>query len=956
LSCFLIVLDRFSDAMITADSESPRFDTRTGQLIRRCLRVCRYHDDLIEENYTLGSDRNVPFVAFAHRPHDARSACVAFLPESRTPHAEIAGLRELGVPFAFFVGVDSWEMWSLRSDGPQHKRSVPANQVDKFFDDNKLDFAPGSVFRAKTWARAEGARQLDFVDTGLLPIVESEAGDRLRQLFEDMVTSTMDALDMKPTDLTEADAHWLMKANFWLLAGKLLRDKQVPKFVRLDLHDVQDVFDRVAEHYDAKRVSADGRLTALREAAAVAADFSSLRSISTETLGALYEEALLSERTRKLWSVHRTPTYLVDFMLAKLSRWMDEDIGFQNCRVYEPGCGHAPFLVGAVRLLSDLLPDKIASDRTARRQFLRSHIGGCDRDAFSLEIARLSLTLADIPNPNGWKLDPVEDMFAGDYLAEKIATNSVIISNPPFENVAISNKERAAGDLRFARSGQAGELLRRIVNHASANTLFGIVVPQTLLDGASFRELRRNLLSKVEIQEVVTFPDNVFKFAKPETVILIGKKLGDNQAGVGKFKFRRIQKVDMNAFRNENHVPSGAWFLQSVALAHPQYRLLLPPLAEVWAAADRLPRLDEVVHVTIGFYFFAETDRDYPKGEIQVSSKELPDFHQEFRLAEGTPDTHLLPILEWLNQKQEIIRRECGGTKRDEPRVVMNHVRTGGGAWRHKAFIDPIGRPATDAFLLLSPQKENWSLEVLWAIVNGPFASAFTFTNSATKQIGVRLLQRMQVPALGAAPSNLISAVQVYITTAREYTAKYGNGDVASKKPEKSKKAQVVSEGPELPLEGLKTERHGAASVARERLRALHWRVDAEVLKLYALPAELERELLDFFDGVPRVGVPFAQKCYIPSAFREVMRLDEFLRITDEWEQTDERRCQLIEKRIKHGRRSAAEETEFKELQRLFDLRRSYLRWRETGDARSSLFDETELRKLREKDARWPKS
>jgi type I restriction-modification system DNA methylase subunit len=941
--------------MSIADSELPRFNTRTGELIRRCLRVCRYYDDLIEEDYVLGSNRHIPVVAFAHRPHDARSSCIAFWPESRTPREDVAGLHELGVPLAFFAGADSWEMWSLRSDGPRRVRSMPLKEVERFFDDNKADFAPGSVFRAKTWARAEGARQLGFVDTGFLPIVEKEAGVQLRQLFEDMVAHTMDALGMKSSRLSDTDAHWLVKSNFRLLAGKILRDKQVPNFIRLDLHDVQGVFDRVAEHYGAQRVRANGRLTALRRAAEVAAKFSSFRSISTETLGALYEEALLSKRTRKLLSVHRTPTYLVDYMLAKLSRSMEDDIGIENCRVFEPASGHAPFLIGAVRMLSALLPDRIAADRKARRQFLRNHIGGCDRDAsFALEIARLSLTLADIPNSNGWtKLDAVDDMYAGDYLAKKIAANSVIIANPPFENVEISAKERAAGDLRYARSGQAGELLRRIVNHASPNTLFGIVMPQTLLDGASFRELRRNLLSNVEIREVVTFPDNVFKFAKPETAILIGKKLGDSQAGIGKFKFRRIQKKDMDAFRNENRVPSGAWFLQSDALAHPQHRLLLPPLAEVWAAAERFPRLDEMAHVTIGFYFFAETDDDYPKGEVQVSSGKLPDFHQGFRLAEGTPDTHLLPQLEWLNQKPEIIRRACGGTKRGELRVVMNHVRTGGGAWRHKAFIDPVGRPATDAFLLLSPLAKNWSLEILWAIANGPFANAFTLTNSATKQIGVKLLQMMRVPVLSAHPLDLESAVQTYIAAAREFTAKYGSEDVAPKKREKSKKTKAPSEGPELPFDGLNVEKPDAVSVARECLRALHWRVDAEVLKLYALPAELERELLDFFDGVPRVGVPFEQKGYIPSAFRAVLRLDEFLRITDEWEQTDERRCQFIEKRIQHGRRTTVEEAEFKELQRLFDLRRSYCRWVRTGDVNSPLFDEAKLRQLKQEDARW---
>lgn len=930
-------------------NHQPRFNTRTGQLIRRCLRGCRYRDDLIAEDYALGTGRNIPFVAFAHRPHDARSSCIAFLPESRTPREDLAGLHELGVPLAFIAGVNAWEMWSLRSDGSRRDRIMPAKDAEQFFDDNKADFAPGAVFRAKTWARAEGARQLDFVDTGLLPIVEREAGARLRQLFEKMLGSTLDSLGLESATLSEGDAHWLVRANFWLLAGKLMRDKSVPKFTRLDLNDVQDVFDRVAEHYDAPRIRANGRLKALRGAAGAAARFASLRSISTETLGALYEEALLSPRTRKLLSVHRTPTYLVDYMLAKLSRWMEEDIGIENCRIWEPSCGHAPFLVGAVRLLSDLLPERIARDQTARRKFLRTHVAGCDRDDFALEIARLSLTLADIPNPNGWRLDAVKDMFDGDYLAKHIAANSIIIANPPFEGVEITEKERASGDLRYARSGQAGELLRRIVNHAAPGSLFGIVVPQAILDGASFLGLRKDLLAKIEIREIVTFPDNVFKFAKPETAILIGRRLPDAQRGSDTFKFRRILKPDMNAFRNECRVPAGALLSRHDVLAHPRHQLLLPPLAEVWKAAEHLPRFDEKAHVTIGFYFYAEGDEDYPVGEAQVSEKAAPEFYQGFRVAEGTPDTHLLPKLEWLNQKDEMIRRACGGTKRGEPRVVMNHVRTGGGAWRHKAFVDPVGRPATDAFLLLSPLALHWSLEVLWALANGPFANAFTLTNSAAKQIGVHLLERMRVPALTENPTSLQSAVRSYFTAACAFSASQRGNVAKPKRLTKKPAAKAAAESVQLALDGITDDASLPDNPIREPLRALHWRVDAEVLKLYALPAELERELLDFFDGVPRVGVPFEQKGYIPLGFREVQRLDEFLRITDEWEQTDERRCQLIEKRLHGGGRTKAEDAEFAELQELYRLRRSYRRWQRTGDADSPLIDENKLRHLTQK-------
>jgi len=62
--------------------------------------------------------------------------------------------------------------------------------------------------------------------------------------------------------------------------------------------------------------------------------------------------------------------------------------------------------------------------------------------------------------------------------------------------------------------------------------------------------------------------------------------------------------------------------------------------------------------------------------------------------------------------------------------------------------------PPMHSFSFLRWQK-NWSLEILWAIANGPFANAFTLTNSATKQIGVKLLQKMRVPLLSAHPLDL---------------------------------------------------------------------------------------------------------------------------------------------------------------------------------------------------------
>lgn len=100
---------------------------------------------------------------------------------------------------------------------------------------------------------------------------------------------------------------------------------------------------------------------------------------------------------------------------------------------------------------------------------------------------------------------------------------------------------------------------------------------------------------------------------------------------------------------------------------------------------------------------------------------------------------------------------------------------------------------------------------------------------------------------------------------------------------------------------------------AKLNLMYLHWRVDAEVLKLYDLPAHLERQLLDMFTGVERRGVPFHQTEYFPAHFTDLQRLEDLLAITGEWEQTSARKSELIEKKI----RRQASDDEIKELSRL---------------------------------------
>jgi hypothetical protein len=106
------------------------------------------------------------------------------------------------------------------------------------------------------------------------------------------------------------------------------------------------------------------------------------------------------------------------------------------------------------------------------------------------------------------------------------------------------------------------------------------------------------------------------------------------------------------------------------------------------------------------------------------------------------------------------------------------------------------------------------------------------------------------------------------------------------------------------------------APLSPDELRILHLRVDAEVMKLYGLPPEMERRILDLFAGEPRKGVPFSQTGYYPEQFDGLLTVSDLLAVTADWEPLAERKSVLIRKKAA-GKANTAELKEFAELKRL---------------------------------------
>ena len=854
-------------------------------LLRPHLQDCGYRNQQLVPNVAVGNGHQytVPLAAFAHSPYDSRSACIAVVDGASDSEATVASCRTLGAPLVFLYFPNQWQLWQQSTAKPKLLRQIPHEEIPSFFRKQKEELAPESVYRAKTWARLDTSYQLDFVDVGLLPLVEEEAGKKLTELIERVVQEAKSSL--RWSEVSQSQGEWLLKSHFWLLAAKLLKDKNVQAFASLDLENIPDTFERVAVHYGAKapvRVGGRSQAKALGESARAISQFSHLGLVSTDAVAYLYENALITKDIRTQLGTYSTPTYLVDYIIGKLRPWI-EDIPVNQRKVFEPACGHAAFLLAAMQLLGDLLPPEMSSP-SKRHRYLRTRLHGCDMDSFALEIARLRLTLADVPNPNGWDLQPA-DIFQGNVLARSSQVASIILANPPFAKFSTTERDSlASSDAGVSHVNKAAEILHRIATNMKPRAVFGAVLPQGLLHSKDTASLRQLLTESFEINEICLLPDKVFT-SDMESVIILGRRLQHEKQNRGPILYRRVREQNVEDFRRSYEATSESHIQVSRFSDANHWNFFVPDLQEVWEFCLELPKFGNIAEIGKGFEFRSRSDPRFPEGAITEFNTPHKGLTEGFARLSKALQIHQQPNKTWFSLNPPVIRCPGHGTKTAIPQVLLNYARVSREPWRLKAFLDREGHPVTSRFLVIRPHDKRWSIEALWGLCNSPFANAYSYALSTKRDILVGVMRDMPVPDIDSVDvTPLLDAVNAYLKVASTQEA----GSIPSN--------------------------------ISDKLKTLHWRIDAEVLRLYGLPPHLERQLLDLFSGVERRGVPFEQKEYFTQGFTEISRLSELLAITTDWEQTNARRFQLIEKKVKRKIR-ASEKRELDYLQQLTDAR-----------------------------------
>ena len=761
-------------------------------------------------------ERCVPLAAFGRKPFSYDSACLAVVVSNgKSGRGLVTDVRALGAPIAFEVGQDRISVWKVGRDvaSTEKRDEVAQKDIGVLFGKYKQELDAEEILRAKNIPFELGPRQLDFFDLGLIPALESHIRKKLDRLIPDTLSESRSVYEKKTGRVP--DTGKLFRLVFQVLAGKVLHDRKELNFDSMSgVSDREKLLKMVGEIYREQQLSIiEDRGTQELVFSKIWSEFD-FSNLSVEVLACISEKTLVDEDTREELGIHSTPSSIARYIVHHLPI---EDIPENERRVVEPCCGHSIFLVVALQRLRELLPDTMTGEE--RHQYFVKMLSGFEIDAFALEVGKLCLMLADLPNHNDWRLHN-DDVFTSEKFTSELKRARIVLCNPPFEK--FKGEDYASyKNLRYRH--KPIELLNRVLDNIHPDGMLGFVLPQKFLDGRAYRVIRKRLFERFEEFDLVSLPDRVFHISQHETALLIAKKPVRHHKSKTTFTF--VKESDRQRFLDTY---SYTWQAQEQKTP-PQAEdtIAVYPLRNIWERLSHFSKLRDITTIHRGI------ELSYPDPQIQTSQKihysssRQPRSRKGYCLAEETIKVFLPPsagylVLEEGRLKWDDILRYPW----ERPKVLLNAHRTSRGVWRYAAFIDKEGIISLKNFVAIWPNKLNASPEYLAAILNSPLANAFVAAHERGRDNRVKTIRNIPVPELSYYDKQSIARLVC---------------DYMTKVEEKVLRDDRI-------------------------LRDILFRIDALILKGYNLPPQLERELLDYFRDEPR-PTPFEFKEYIPESF-----------------------------------------------------------------------------------------
>lgn len=851
---------------------------------KAALQSVGYDSRQIADSYTFADFEGsravlnrIPLAAFSGYPCTYRNACIGviFNGDQQERSNRVYNHRALGAPLIFEVGQQIVQPWSV---GPNEARPIgqpfSLDSLASAFLKHRAIWNPTALGRLKLASDAKPNRQLDFYDTGLLPVLEQFFQAKLNDLLERAFADTADTY--RSVHGSEPDVAYLFPYLFRFVTAKIFMDRadaqgwdglENPRKIlaKAENHSGSGLLKKLPTTFLDTRI-----LTKAWNSISGTLHF---QNLSVPDLVGVYEDLFINEETRRKLGVHSTPIGLASYIVNSLP-W--EKIPVDQRIVVEGFCGHGIFLAQAMeRLRSDLDPKLTPRQR---HQYFQKMLIGVEKDPLAIEVCRLLLTLSDYPNDNSWQLYH-SDVFDWPQWDSVLKTASVVLANPPYEPFPTETRKH----IRATKAQPPAEFIQRLMRQPPS--MLGLVLPQSFLSSPSYQEANRQIAQHYADVSIVELP-KLFKYADNETVAL----LASERRNVGKqvsVRYSEVPSERVEEFLGDFKVEAERSGKLDLPATSKDFTLWIPPKGSLFDQFPKLPKLGEHTEIHVGIQWNSRTDgkpRTSPRTDVASDSPKKGFKRGAEKMADNLTQFGLRQV-RFLSLRQEHLWARATAWKLpwEAPKVVCNRSRfERKSPWRLAAFADLEGLVFTQQFCAIWTERELSELAVT-AVLSSPIANAFSFERDLDRDNHIATLLALPIPKL-------------------EHLSRSSPIHQQAKK-----------------LQSLLLPRDFIQQVSTDEITEALVRLDAAVLEAYELSARAQRLLLKQFQGWRRpVAVPFTG--YFPMHFKDVLTLKDFIAIQYDWESTNEQRCDLIEKELSKAGLTVEERKNLDHLQHLADL------------------------------------
>ncbi len=405
---------------------------------------------------------------------------------------------------------------------------------------------------------------------------------------------------------------------------------------------------------------------------------------------------------------------------------------------------------------------------SAKKQILINNIFGVDLDDQAVEVTKLSLLLKCLEGETNASITHQMTMFkervlpnldvnikAGNSLvnenfyhqelnfepnAEKIIKPfnwqttfkdvfakggfNVIIGNPPWVDLKghpneliqyyFSNYHTAENRINLYAI-----FLERAIQLMEATGKFGFIIPNSLLYQSSYQKLRRHILEKSKLQNIVRLPDNTFEGVKAESLIIIGNTKDEAVECLIYDRKDKISLINQENAQQVRYVNQNKWLSNSFSA----YDIFTDE-----QVSTLLNRIEENTKPLIDFCDFTLglTPYDKYKGHTETQIKERA-FHSTTpldktykKLLSGGDVTRY--NITW-GEKEYISYGKWLGAAREQrfftqPRILIRQIISGNPARIFAAYTNQELYNTQSVFNLLLKENVEVDMKFILAIIN----------------------------------------------------------------------------------------------------------------------------------------------------------------------------------------------------------------------------------------------